>query len=566
MCQPMPTKLYTRWDLDTETGRCIPRQNKISRFENMVISYFQRTRPECEIESFLTTSRQKKIDCFSVDRLCSHCNTVFQAMGCFYFFCPCQELRFSLTEKNIQRGSKKKELDALRRHYIQAKGVKVIEMWGFEWWRLYKTTNTVKQHIREHFPYGRSLEAEQLLEEIKKGKLFGYVQYDIEVPEKMRSKFNNFPPIFKNTLVSKSDIGDLMINYAEEERFMSQPRKMLISSFTLQNGTRITTLLLFYLQLGLVGAKKICFVEYTPQKCFNNFVQSSVDARRQGDENPNSSVVPETMKSLANSSYGYQIMDRSRHIATKYLTDNKTHAAINSKLFKQLDHVNNSVYEVELAKAQIEQKEPIIVGFFILQYAKLPKLELYYNFSTRFCDVNKFEVLEIDTDSLYLALAEKELEDCIKPEMRAEWQRSRLNDCVDNFTADAVANFYPQTCCVKQKQHDKREPGLFKEEFRCTEMLCLCSKTYCCYDVTYNKLKFSSKGVNKLVLKRSDDGPLEKYRRVLTEKVNVTLNNRGFRTNNHSVPSYEQVKKSLFYFYPKRIVESVGIHTQLLSL
>ena len=188
-------------------------------------------------------------------------------------------------------------------------------------------------------------------------------------------------------------------------------------------------------------------------------------------------------------------MDRSRHTVTKYLSDEKTHAAINSKLFKKLDHVNNSLYEVELAKAQIEHREPIIVGFFILQYAKLRMLELY--FFTRFCDVNKFVELEMDTDSLYLALAEKEMEDCIRPEMRAEWQRLQSNDCVDNFTADAVANFFPRTCCVKHKQHDKREPGLFKEEFGCTEMLCLCSKTYCCYDFTSNKLKFSSKGLNK---------------------------------------------------------------------
>ena len=41
--------------------------------------------------------------------------------------------------------------------------------------------------------------------------------------------------------------------------------------------------------------------------------------------------------------------------------------------------------------------------------------------------------------------------------MRAEWQRLRSNDCVDNFTADAVANFFPRTCCVKHKKHDKRE-------------------------------------------------------------------------------------------------------------
>ena len=319
MCQPMPTGLYTRWDLHSKTGRFTPRQNKTHSFENMVMSYFQPTRPDCETESFFTTGRQKKTDCFSVDGFCSHYNSVFEAMGCFYHFCPCQELRPSLTEEDIQRGSKKRELDALRRHYTQEKGIKVIEieMWECELWRPYKTTNTVEQHIREHFPYRRSFATEQLLEEIKEGTLFGYFQCDIELPEKLRSKFVNFPPIFKNIVVSKSDIGDLMKNYADEERFLSQPRKKLISSFTLQNGTLITPLLLFYLQLALVVLKIDRFVEYTPKKCFKSFVQSAVDARRQVDENPNSSVIAETIKFLANCSYGYQIMDRSRHTVTK---------------------------------------------------------------------------------------------------------------------------------------------------------------------------------------------------------------------------------------------------------
>ena len=418
---------------------------------------------------------------------------------------------------------------------MQEKGIKVIEIREFEWWRLYKTTKTVRKHTREHFFYRRSLAAEQLLEEIKKGKVFGYVQCDIEVPENLKANSANFLPIFKSTSVSKNDFGDLMKNYAEEERLLSQPRKTLIYSFTIQNGKLITPLLLFYLQLSLACTKTHRFVEYTSKKCFNSLVQSAVDAKRQSDENPNSSVVTETMKLLTNSSYGYQIMDRSRHTVTKYLTDEKTHTAFNSKLFKRLDHMNNSLYEVELAKAEIEHKEPIISGLFILQYGKLRMLELYYKFFTRFCDVNNFEELEMDTDSLYLGLAENELEDCIRAEMRAEWQRLRSNYCVDNFTAAAVTNFFPRTCCVKHKKHDKREPGLFKEEFRFTEMLCLCSKTYCCYDVTSNSLKFSSKGLNKRVLEESSDGPLEKYRRVLNETVNIISNYRGFRKNNHSV-------------------------------
>ena len=172
----------------------------------------------------------------------------------------------------------------------------------------------------------------------------------------------------------------------------------------------------------------------------------------------------------------------------------------------------------------------------------------------------------MDTDSLYLALAEKELEDCIRPEMRADWQRLRSIDCVDAFTADAVANFLPRTCSQKHKRHDKREPGVFKEEFRCTEMLCLCSETYCCYEVTSNKLKFSSKDLNKCVLEQSGDGSLEKYRKVLSEKVNVFSNIRGFRTNNQSVATYEQVKKDFSYFCPKRIVGTDGFYTQPLDL
>ena len=41
----------------------------------------------------------------------------------------------------------------------------------------------------------------------------------------------------------------------------------------------------------------------------------------------------------------------------------------------------------------------------------------------------------MDRDSLYLAFAQKELEDCLGPEKRAEWRRLQINDCLDSFTA-----------------------------------------------------------------------------------------------------------------------------------
>ena len=102
-----------------------------------------------------------------------------------------------------------------------------------------------------------------------------------------------------------------------------------------------------------------------------------VDARKKGYEDPLSGVVAETMKLLGNSSYGYQIMDRSGHTITKYLNDEKTQRAIDEPLFKRLNTVEKDLYEVDLLKSTIEHREPIIVGFFILQYAKLRMLELY---------------------------------------------------------------------------------------------------------------------------------------------------------------------------------------------
>ena len=138
---------------------------------------------------------------------------------------------------------------------------------------------------------------------------------------------------------------------------------MLTSSFHLINGTIITPLLNFCLDLGLECDRIYRFVQYTPMKCFNNFVQSAVDAGRKGDENPHSSVVADTMKLIANSSYGYQIMNRSRHTITKYLNDEKAHKAINSKFFKKLNHLNDNLYEIESVKAVVEHKVSIIVDF-----------------------------------------------------------------------------------------------------------------------------------------------------------------------------------------------------------
>ena len=139
-----------------------------------------------------------------------------------------------------------------------------------------------------------------------------YVQCDIEVPEKFRETSANFAFNFKNNVVARDDICPFLEKYAEKEGLLTQPRRMLTSSHLLKNGTAITPLLPFYVDAGLVFKKNYRFVQYTPMKSFNIFVQSAVNSRKAGDENPISSVVAETIKLLAIHFYGYRIMDRIR--------------------------------------------------------------------------------------------------------------------------------------------------------------------------------------------------------------------------------------------------------------
>ena len=197
------------------------------------------------------------------------------------------------------------------------------------------------------------------------------------------------------------------------------------------------------------------FLQYTPRRCFETFVQNVVDARREGDQNKESTVVAETMKLIGNSSYGYQIMDRLyEHQVRERITGGQI---FNNRFFKTINELPEQIYEVEMSKTSIEHKEPIILGFFILQYTKLTMLQLKYNFFSPFCDKNKYELIEMDTDSLYMALSEEKIDDIIRPEMRSVWYWMRQSDCTDNFAANSSSNFFPRECCRKHAAFDKRE-------------------------------------------------------------------------------------------------------------
>ena len=118
---------------------------------------------------------------------------------------------------------------------------------------------------------------------------------------------------------------------------------MLISSMILSRGPIITPLLLFYLKHGLVLKRVHFFIQYQPKQCFETFVNGVVEARRQGDLNPDSAVCANIEKVVGNSAYGYQIMDRSRHTRTKYVIGSCVNTLVNDKMFRKLKSENRKL-------------------------------------------------------------------------------------------------------------------------------------------------------------------------------------------------------------------------------
>ena len=55
MCQPMPTRLHTRYEFDADLQRFKPHQIKSRSYEKMLTTYSQRIGNDCRIERFYTT-------------------------------------------------------------------------------------------------------------------------------------------------------------------------------------------------------------------------------------------------------------------------------------------------------------------------------------------------------------------------------------------------------------------------------------------------------------------------------------------------------------------------------
>ena len=392
-------------------------------------------------------------------------------------------------------------------------------------------------------PEQSSEEQDEIIQNVLNDKLFGFFEVDIEVPEQKRKRFSEFCPLFVISEVPEDQIPQHMQDYKiNTGRKKIKNNKKLLGVMKAEKILLYSPLLKWCLNHGLQVTKIHKYISYTPGRPFKWFPEEVSSARRAADNDKNKKQLGDTAKLKGNSFYGKMIENLEKHMNTKFTTNEKLIDKIfRSSFFDDLEEISNGAFEVSQRKKRVTITRPYQCGIAVYQLAKLRMLEFYYDFLDKFCDRRDFELIQMDTDSFYMALSANDFDDIIKPEMKELYKEEKKNWLITD-------------------EYSKRVPGLFKAEFQGKRMIALTSKCYFADSGGDEGIKkFSCKGVSR----RQNKMNWERYRKALFGSLDKARN-IGFRKRDNHIVTYEQSKLGLSAYYDKRIVHEDGIHTSCL--
>ena len=212
-------------------------------------------------------------------------------------------------------------------NYIKELGYHLKVIWECEWNTLVQSSpfNRMFTKAATHAMFGSKtpLSQEEILNKVLNKTWYGFVECDIIVPDRLKEKFSEMAPIFKNVEVSRDDISPHMKEFVQNTNILSSSQRMLIGSLKGDKILLLSDLLRWYLLHGLIVTRIYQVFEYTPRKIFESFGESVSKARREGDVDPSKSLLASTAKLIGNSVYGKTITNKEKHTKVRYTTSER---------------------------------------------------------------------------------------------------------------------------------------------------------------------------------------------------------------------------------------------------
>ena len=297
---------------------------------------------------------------------------------------------------------------------------------------------------------------------------FGVAEVDLE--PKVGKDFSRFGPIFVSGVIE----GQGHVSLTGVERV----KRCLLTTPYIQ----------CLCSIGMKITKVHRCWEYRRAPCFKSFVDTAVEERKKGDRPGGNPLQADLYKLVVNSTYGSLIQNKDRHGQIMFLPDEwRVCKFFNEPSFKDAAYLADGLVQVNATTRKIKQNVPVQLGKFILDYAKMHMINFYYHVLGDCCDMDKIDLVSMDTDSLTLSLAENDLDACVKPDKRAFWESS-----VRPF-------WFVHRGCGKKCQDpecNKRKPGPFKNEYYGDHLVGLSSKLFTVTSLSHPP-KVACKGLTK---------------------------------------------------------------------
>ena len=188
------------------------------------------------------------------------------------------------------------------------------------------------------------LSFQKILDGIQNDSLYGFLFVDIETPEHLKAKLADFPPIIKNTDVSRADISPDMEKIAEEHGYLKKPQHYLISSNFGEKILINSAMAKFYLELGLKITRIDEFIQFHSSKCFESLALQIAADRREGDRHTDFQILAMTSKLEGNSLYSASLLHKHSHCDITYRNNTSVKNVINTPHFTYLDVIEENLY------------------------------------------------------------------------------------------------------------------------------------------------------------------------------------------------------------------------------
>ena len=442
----------------------------------------------------------------------------------------------------------------------------------------------------------RRITDQTFIENIKNGTFFGFITVSLSIPPyHPYIDFDKWPAFFCNHLLTVENWSPFMLKHFgidSEGNYTTHvtSRKLLLQTNSVKRITISSELLKFYISCGVKVNHIYNSFEFVKKKPYAKLVKRVIDLRRYSDSIKNECLA-QICKLVLNSAFGSFHLNKIGYKNVSYSNDEGIILKkMNSSTFYSINELYTGQYEIINNKSKVIQDTLLYHANQVLDISKAILCDFVWNFFMRCVHKNDFKILVSDTDSIYVALTDSNIEKIVKPSfleyykwmIAIDHSKSRCCDNIDTVSSFSECTtpfnkiYFPRECCKSHALFDSRSPNLFKiEKFVVKKpfFIGLSSKKFILKDDTkivklsfagLSKINFVSK--NPEVVTKNIKNLFKKPLKKSVTSVGINYNLGVDNMTKNDMLFYSQYRNINSALYLKRYVHDCGIETSALNI